>query len=119
MSIIRPKPGLTFDDVLLVPRYSAIHPREVSTATRFADLMGAMERDDPHIVVLDASPPARWTTRAAVALQGWRSDVGVLLVTDEPTAGIQQMLPKWGSFDRLTEEIRRTHSRTLSGVLPA
>jgi IMP dehydrogenase len=35
MSIIRPKPGLTFDDVLLVPRYSAIHPREVSTATRF------------------------------------------------------------------------------------
>jgi IMP dehydrogenase len=35
MSIIRPKPGLTFDDVLLVPRYSAIHPRDVSTATRF------------------------------------------------------------------------------------
>jgi IMP dehydrogenase len=35
MSIIRPKPGLTFDDVLLVPRYSVIHPREVSTATRF------------------------------------------------------------------------------------
>jgi IMP dehydrogenase len=35
MTVIRPKPGLTFDDVLLVPRYSAIHPREVSTATRF------------------------------------------------------------------------------------
>src|SRR6266540_4860686 len=35
MSIIRPKPCLTFDDVLLVPRYSAIHPRDVSTATRF------------------------------------------------------------------------------------
>ena len=29
------KPGLTFDDVLLVPRYSAVHPREVSTATNF------------------------------------------------------------------------------------
>ena len=27
--------GLTFDDVLLVPRYSAVHPREVSTASRF------------------------------------------------------------------------------------
>ena len=34
MSVIRPKPGLTFDDVLLVPRYSAVHPREVSTASR-------------------------------------------------------------------------------------
>ena len=35
MTVIRPKPGLTFDDVLLVPKYSAIHPRDVSTATRF------------------------------------------------------------------------------------
>ena len=35
MTIIRPKPGLTFDDVLLVPRYSAVHPREVSTTSNF------------------------------------------------------------------------------------
>jgi IMP dehydrogenase len=35
MTVIRPKPGLTFDDVLLVPRYSAVHPREVSTLTNF------------------------------------------------------------------------------------
>jgi IMP dehydrogenase len=34
MTVIRPKPGLTFDDVLLVPRYSAVHPREVSTTSR-------------------------------------------------------------------------------------
>ena len=34
MSVIRPKLGLTFDDVLLVPRHSAVHPREVSTVTR-------------------------------------------------------------------------------------
>src|SRR5215213_4435246 len=34
MSVIRPKPGLTFDDVLLVPRYSAVHPREVTTSSR-------------------------------------------------------------------------------------
>jgi IMP dehydrogenase len=33
MSVIRNKPGLTFDDVLLVPRYSAVHPREVSTSS--------------------------------------------------------------------------------------
>src|SRR5213592_1943282 len=29
-----PRPALTFDDVLLVPRYSAVHPREVSTSSR-------------------------------------------------------------------------------------
>jgi IMP dehydrogenase len=34
VSSIRPKVGLTFDDVLLVPRHSTVHPREVSTATR-------------------------------------------------------------------------------------
>ena len=34
MSVIRNKAGLTFDDVLLVPRYSAVHPREVSTSSR-------------------------------------------------------------------------------------
>jgi IMP dehydrogenase len=35
MSRIRPGVGLTFDDVLLVPRHSTVHPRDVSTASRF------------------------------------------------------------------------------------
>ena len=35
MKRIRPHFGLTFDDVLLVPRHSTVHPRNVSTATRF------------------------------------------------------------------------------------
>jgi len=35
MTRIRPGHALTFDDVLLVPRHSLVHPREVSTATRF------------------------------------------------------------------------------------
>jgi len=35
MTRIRPAPGLTFDDVLLVPRHSTVHPREVSVASRF------------------------------------------------------------------------------------
>jgi len=35
MTVIRPRPGLTFDDVLLVPRYSAVHPSGGSTASRF------------------------------------------------------------------------------------
>ncbi|HUG28159.1 MAG TPA: IMP dehydrogenase [Gemmatimonadales bacterium] len=33
MSVLRPGAGLTFDDVLLVPRHSTVHPRDVSTAT--------------------------------------------------------------------------------------
>jgi len=35
MSSLRPGVGLTFDDVLLVPRHSTVHPRDVSTASRF------------------------------------------------------------------------------------
>jgi IMP dehydrogenase len=35
MSTVRPGLALTFDDVLLVPRHSAVHPREVSTASHF------------------------------------------------------------------------------------
>jgi IMP dehydrogenase len=32
---IRTEPALTFDDVLLVPRHSLVHPKDVTTATRF------------------------------------------------------------------------------------
>jgi IMP dehydrogenase len=35
MSTLRPGVGLTFDDVLLLPRYSTVHPRDVSTSSRF------------------------------------------------------------------------------------
>ena len=35
MSTVRPGVALTFDDVLLVPRHSSVHPRSVSTRTMF------------------------------------------------------------------------------------
>ncbi len=35
MSTLRPGVALTFDDVLLVPRHSTVHPREVSTRSLF------------------------------------------------------------------------------------
>ncbi len=35
MASLRPGVGLTFDDVLLVPRESHVHPRDVDTRTRF------------------------------------------------------------------------------------
>ncbi len=35
MGTLRTDIGLTFDDVLLVPRHSLVHPRDVSTASRF------------------------------------------------------------------------------------
>ncbi len=34
MSRVRAAPGLTFDDVLLLPRHSSVHPRDVSVVTR-------------------------------------------------------------------------------------
>ena len=35
MSSLRPDHALTFDDVLLLPRHSTVHPRDVSTSIRF------------------------------------------------------------------------------------
>ncbi|MBA4182055.1 MAG: IMP dehydrogenase, partial [Anaerolinea sp.] len=32
---VRTDAALTFDDVLLVPRHSLVHPKDVTTATRF------------------------------------------------------------------------------------
>jgi IMP dehydrogenase len=32
--LLLPEPGLTFDDVLLVPRHATVHPRDVSTKSR-------------------------------------------------------------------------------------
>ena len=37
--------GLTFDDVLLVPAYSEVLPREVSVETRFS-ILGFVQYDD-------------------------------------------------------------------------
>jgi IMP dehydrogenase len=36
MSSLRPGVALTFDDVLLAPRHSTVHPRDVSTDSRFS-----------------------------------------------------------------------------------
>ena len=35
MGTFRPTPALTFDDVLLAPRHSTVHPRSVDTSSRF------------------------------------------------------------------------------------
>ena len=35
MSTLRPGVALTFDDVLLTPRHSTVHPQDVSTESRF------------------------------------------------------------------------------------
>jgi uncharacterized membrane protein (UPF0127 family) len=87
----------------------------VSSATRFADLMGAVERGGADVVVLDTSGSGRWTARAAADLDAWRSDVGVLFVADESTT-MPDALPKWGSFDRIVAEIRRVHARDFAGA---
>ena len=35
MKAVLPEPGLTFDDVLLVPRHATVHPRDVTTSSWF------------------------------------------------------------------------------------
>jgi uncharacterized protein len=90
----------------------------VSGATRFADVMDAVERGRADVVVLDASGPERWTVRAAAALDHNGGDVAVLVVADD-VEGSPGALPKWGSFDRLVDAIHRAHARLEPEVMSA
>jgi len=90
----------------------------VSGATRFADVMDAVERGRADVVVLDASGPERWTVRAAAALDRTPAGVAVLVVADD-VDGSPGALAKWGSFDRLVEAIRRAYARAEPEVMPA
>lgn len=90
----------------------------VFRANRLPDLMEAVEHGRADVVVLDASGPERWIVRAAAALDGSMAGVAVLLVGDGADGGAAA-LPKWGSFDRLVEEIRLAHARMApSEALP-
>jgi uncharacterized protein len=82
----------------------------VATAHRMSDLMDAIEHRRADVVVLDTSGPERWPVRAAAALNGNGARAAVLVVADG-VEGTADALPKWGSFDRLVEEIRRAHAR--------
>jgi IMP dehydrogenase len=54
--------ALTFDDVLLVPRYAALHPREVETASRFS-------RHIPiHVPIVSAAMDTVTESALAIAL---------------------------------------------------
>jgi DNA-binding NarL/FixJ family response regulator len=90
----------------------------VSGATRFADLMDAVERERADVVVLDASGPERWPIRAAAALGHNGAGVAVLVVADDLESS-PGALPKWGSFDRIVDAIHRAHAHTEPEVMPA
>jgi uncharacterized protein len=90
----------------------------VSSATRFAHVMDAVERGRADVVVLDVSGPERWPVRATAALEHNSSGVAVLVVADD-VDGSPGALPKWGSFDRLVDAIHRAHAQAEPEVIPA
>jgi IMP dehydrogenase/GMP reductase len=59
MSRIRQAAGLTFDDVLLVPRHSTVHPREVSTKSRFTRTISL------NVPLISAGRRRRWIGSSA------------------------------------------------------
>jgi uncharacterized membrane protein (UPF0127 family) len=90
----------------------------VAGATRFADVMDAVEHGRADVVVLDASGPDRWPVRAAAALGPGGDGVAVLVVADDIESS-PGALPKWGSFDRLVDAIHRAHAHAEPEAMPA
>ena len=95
MTVIRPKPGLTFDDVLLVPRHSAVHPREVSTVSRFTRTISL------NIPLVSAAMDTVTEAEMAIAMA---------------RAGGIGVLHKNMSIDRQAAEVDRV-KRTESGMI--
>jgi IMP dehydrogenase len=62
MSAIRPTVALTFDDVLLVPRHSTVHPRQVDLASRLT------RRIPLHIPLLSAAMDTVTEAEMAIAM---------------------------------------------------
>ena len=62
--------ALTFDDVLLSPSHSMVHPRDVSTATRFTRAI------DLNVPLVSAAKDT--VTESAMAIAGGVNVIGVL-----------------------------------------
>lgn len=95
MTRIRPAPGLTFDDVLLVPRHSTVHPREVSVASRFT------RRIPLHIPLVSAAMDTVTEAEMAIAMA---------------RAGGIGVIHKNMSIDRQAAEVDRV-KRSESGMI--
>ncbi len=95
MSRIRPGVALTFDDVLLVPRHSTVHPRDVSIASRFT-------RSIPLNIPLVAAAMDTVT----------EADMGIAMAR----AGGIGVLHKNMSIDRQAAEVDRV-KRSESGMI--
>src|SRR5205807_5889081 len=62
MGTLRPTVALTFDDVLLVPRHSSVHPRNVDTRSRFT------RRLSLHIPLVAAAMDTVTESEVAIAM---------------------------------------------------
>ena len=95
MSTLRPGYALTFDDVLLVPRHSTVHPRQVSTTTHFTSAIPL------HIPLIAAAMDTVTESEMAIAMA---------------RAGGIGVVHKNMSIDRQAAEIDRV-KRSESGMI--
>jgi len=95
MSRVRPGYALTFDDILLVPRHSTVHPRSVSTATRFTRAISL------NIPLVSAAMDTVTESEMAIAMA---------------RAGGMGVLHKNMSIDRQAAEVDRV-KRSESGMI--
>ena len=91
----RPDAALTFDDVLLVPRHSTVHPKDVSTASRFSRGIAL------HVPLVSAAMDTVTESEMAIAMA---------------RAGGIGVLHKNMSIDRQAAEVDRV-KRSESGMI--
>jgi DNA-binding NtrC family response regulator len=84
----------------------------VSLGEGAGTLAERVDRDRIGVVIIDAEQSLATAARTAAAVQAVRRPVGVVIVGDETQNKLLrlQAVAKWGSFERLFEAVKRSHS---------
>lgn len=85
------------------------------TALRNVDhMLGAVDRHEPHVVVLDGSESLAASARSAAAIEALHPGVRVIVVAEngngsQPADGALSHFPKWSSMTELVAEVGRSY----------
>jgi DNA-binding NtrC family response regulator len=95
---------------------------DVESTPRSRDLLQAVDRRPPDIVILDASESLAEAARSVAAIEALHPHVTVLVVSDEGSAASTvnlRVFDKWKSFERLVVGLRALHFGRMTVGLPS
>jgi DNA-binding NtrC family response regulator len=85
---------------------------KVSMLRKVSDVLSAVERNRPDVVILDATGSLSEVARTAAVVEALHAGTTVVLVAEDdhiPEVTNLQVHPKWEAFDELAANLERMH----------